>query len=159
MDPGSLATLAASLLVPTLPYLSRAATGASGKLGEQLGAEAAERMADLWDAVWDRLRGDRKARKAVEQAAEDPRDPEREADVADALRRHLASDPAFTAEVADLLERAESALIAGRDNISVVGDNARIQTGGIGDNARIQTGGFHIEIGQAGHVHIRNDEP
>lgn len=133
IDPASLSVGLARFLLPFLPALVRAggtvvdtvADSAAAHLGE----EARARLTALWRRLSPRLERSPSAREAVEDAAAHPDDVRREAALSLSLEKVLAADPAFAEEIAELLESARTVTVAGRDVVTVQGDDNEVQIG------------------------------
>lgn len=133
IDPASLSVGLARFLLPFLPTLVRAggtvvdtvADSAAAHLGE----EARARLVALWRRLSPRLERSASAQEAVEDAAAHPDDARREAALSLSLEKVLAADPAFAEEIAELLESARTVTVAGRDVVTVQGDDNEVQIG------------------------------
>ncbi len=147
IDPVSLAAGLARFLMPLLPRLVRAGADAAGDLadaaGKRLGEEARDRVAALWRRLWPRIEESPAARETVEDAAAHPDDARRETALSLALEKVLVADPELAGEIAELLRSARSATVAGRDVITVQGDENTVMSGE-----------YNVSIGQARDVRL-----
>jgi hypothetical protein len=133
IDPVSLSAELARFLLPFLPALVRAGGTVVDTVADataaRLGKEAQARLAALWRRLWPRVERSPSVQEAVEDAASHPEDARREAALSLSLEKLLAADPAFAEEIAELLQSARTVNLAGRDVITVQGDDNEVQVG------------------------------
>lgn len=133
IDPASLSVALARFLLPFLPALVRAGGTVVDTVADtaaaHLGQEARARLTALWRRLSPRLERSPSAQEAVEDAAAHPDDARREAALSLSLEKVLAADPAFAEEIAEMLESARTVTVAGRDVVTVQGDDNEIQIG------------------------------
>lgn len=153
MDITAIAGQLAGVFVPLLPFLTglgrAAAESAAERAGQQLGQDAFNGVAGLWDQVWPILRR-RPQRATVQRLAEQPTADDRvelAASLADVLRSH----PQLAAAAADLL----------RDHPHLGdrrwGDLAGAVTNGVvvqGDRNVTQTGDGNVSISAGRDVSV-----
>lgn len=144
MDPLTLATTAASFLSP---YLVKAGE----KAAEKVGGKFPEAVGKVWDAITTRFTGKPAAEEAVKDLVVRPDDQLNQSTFANQLRKVLELEPAFAAELEQLLNSAQS---EGGDTIVNTGSGAVATKGGVAAGA----GGAAIKGDVHGNVTIGGSE-
>src|SRR5712692_73814 len=144
MDPLTLATTAAKFLSP---YLVKAGEKAAEKIGAQLPAAASK----MWNAITIRFTGKPAAEEAVKDLVVRPDDQLNQSTFANQLRKVLELEPAFAAELEQLLNSAQS---EGGDTIVNTGSGAVATKGGVAAGA----GGVAIKGDVHGNITVSREE-
>jgi hypothetical protein len=129
MDPVSLAAAA------VMPFLVNYAQHLAGLAGKVVDEAVTDRLRAIWEAVKTRFAGDSQAGGALGRLAEQPDNPRRQAAVEDHLDEVIEKDPAFAAELAQLVRSAERTAtisdVVVRDSGAVaMGGDVTISAGG-----------------------------
>jgi hypothetical protein len=104
MDWQQVATTAAALLTPLLPYLVKAGEGASTEIGKKIGVAAWEKIKALYETVREKFTGDAYAEETLKRATEKPESEDRRAALAGILAEKAEADPTFGQELARLTQ-------------------------------------------------------
>lgn len=130
MDPASLAALAVGALVR---YAASKAAGVARRAGKDVDAAVDDRLDRLYDAVRERLVGDPRAERTLNDLETRPDDARRQGRLELALEEVIEKNPDFAtrleAMLEDLSNRPPAGGIAARDTGPVAGGNVVI-TGG-----------------------------
>ena len=122
MDPITLAAAATTLLAP---YLAKAGEKAAEKIGEKL----PEAVGKVWNAIAAKFKGRPAGEEALKDLAAKPGDDDNLVSFRKELKKMLADDPAFVAELVQLVRAA------GGDSILNTGSGAVATHGGVAAGA------------------------
>ena len=100
MDPIPLATAVTALLAPYLIKVGE-------KAAEKIGAALPDQIGQLWTAVSEKLKGKPAAQEAVKDLTATPTDEDTQAAFRKELKKLLAEDADFVAELSQLLQAAQ----------------------------------------------------
>lgn len=127
MDISLLAQTLAALLAPALPYLVEGGKQLVAKAGEDLAEGAWDKVKALWGRLRSRVEAKPAAAEAVEDVAKTPEDEDAVAALRLQLKKILAEDEAFAAEIAELVKP----LVGGESyQATLIGDGAIAQGAG-----------------------------
>jgi hypothetical protein len=104
MDIGILAQNVTALVVPLMPYLTKAGEKAAEAVVQELGRDGWEKAKTVWESLWQRAEGKEAARKAVQGVLADPSDKDAVVVLRRQIRNLLAEDVFFAAEIAILVQ-------------------------------------------------------
>ena len=104
MDWAQVATTAAALLTPLLPYLVKAGGKAAEEAGKEFGTAAWEKAKALYEAVRGKFTGDAYAEETLKRAAEKPESEGRRAALAEVLAEKAEADQEFGQQLAQLTQ-------------------------------------------------------
>ncbi len=124
MDPTTLATTATALLAP---YLVKALGKAAEKMGEALPAQVGK----VWTTITDKFKGKPAAEETAHDLAAQPDDADRQAAFRLQLKKALEQDPAFAAELGQLVVTASE----GASSIVNIGSGAVATHGSVAAGA------------------------
>src|SRR4030088_1727921 len=108
MDVAGLASQAAAALGPALPLLLGKAVDEAAK---EFGKEALDQVRALWEGLRPRIEARPAAKEAADDVADHPDDEDARAALRLQLRKMLSEDPAFSQQVAGLLEQRSGSSI------------------------------------------------
>ena len=106
MDWQQVATTAAGLLIPLLPYLAKVGEKAAEEAGSKFGTAAWEKAKALYEAVSKQFAGDIYAEETLKRAAEKPDNESRRATLTDVLAEKAQADSEFGQQLAQLTQVA-----------------------------------------------------
>lgn len=106
MDIPLLAEALTQMLAPALPYLVQGGQDLVADAGKTLGTGAWERIKGLWARLQPRVEEKPAAQEAAQDVAEAPEDADALGALRLQLKKILAEDQAFAAEIAKLVEAA-----------------------------------------------------
>ena len=141
MDPLTLATTAASFLIP---YLAKAGEKAFETVGEKS-------VDSLWRAITSRFKGKATAEEAVKDLVARPADGDNQAVFRKELRKVLEAEPAFAVELERLLISAQH---QGGDTVINTGSGAVAAKGGVAAGV----GGMAIKGDVHGNITVGGSE-
>ncbi|HEY8114530.1 MAG TPA: hypothetical protein VII16_17030 [Actinomycetes bacterium] len=101
MDPATLAALAVGALVR---YIAGKAAGVAGRAGRDIDAVVDDRLDRLYNAVRERLGGDRRGERTLNDLEGQPDDARRQGRLELALEEVIEEDPGFASRLAAMLE-------------------------------------------------------
>jgi hypothetical protein len=104
MDIALLADALTEMLAPALPHLVRGGRELVAQAGEEVATGAWERLKGLWERLRPKVEAKPAAAEAAEDVARAPEDGDAKASLRNQLKKLLAEDEAFAAEIAGLLE-------------------------------------------------------
>lgn len=104
MDWRQVATTAAALLAPLLPYLVKVGEKAAEEAGKKFGTAAWEKAKALYEAIRGKFTGDAYAEETLKRAAEKPESEGRQAALTEVLAEKAEADPEFGQQLAQLTE-------------------------------------------------------
>jgi hypothetical protein len=109
MEFAKLAQEVTALVVPLMPYLTKAGEKAAEAVAQKLGEAGWEKAKTLWGRLWQRTEGKEAAREAVQEVLADPSDEEAVVVLRRQIKRLLAEDASFAREIAAAVEEFRAA--------------------------------------------------
>jgi len=106
MDWAQVATTAAALLTPLLPYLVKAGEKAAEEAGKKFGTTAWDTAKALYEAVRGKFTADTYAEETLKRAAEKPESEGRRAALAEVLAEKAEADQEFGKQLTQLTQVA-----------------------------------------------------
>jgi hypothetical protein len=125
MDWGQIATQAAAILAPLMPYLIKAGEKAAEEAGKQIGGNVWDKAKSMWGRLAPKVEAKPAALEAAQDVAGSPDDKEAHEALRYQLKKIFAEDESFGREIAQLLEEIKSAgggvMVKGDRNVAIGG--------------------------------------